>query len=346
MRPHLDALRGFKLALGNLVVLCALLSVVWAAGEIYYRFVFDSTDSFGLTKVSVRWFERHYQKNQLGVRDNVEYTMQKVDSRRRITFLGDSFTAGHGIADVDDRFANRIRRAHPTQWDVHVLAENALDTGKELKQLLRVADKGYEFDVLVLVYVLNDISDIVPEWSQIMARVYRNVDREGFVFEHSFFANELYYRWRAARDPDVANYYGFIRSAYEGDLWNTQKQRLASLRDFCAERDAQLLVVTFPLLHALGPEYPYRAVHAEIDAFWAQLDVPHLDLYGLFGDYPPEQVVIGKYDAHPNEFAHQLAAEAIGSFLEHGVEPRARARVRAVETPLVGEREPAMLSLP
>ncbi len=346
MRHRADASRGFSLLLGNAAVLAVLLGLVWAGGEIYYRFFFDSTDSFGLTKVSVRWFERHYQSNASGARDDVEYTRRRVDSRRRITFVGDSFTAGHGIPEVGDRFANRIRRAHPTKWEVQVLAANGLDTGKELELLHGYGRKDYEFDVLVLVYVLNDISDIVPEWKEITARIYRDVDHEGFIVEHSFFANELYYRWRAARDPDMANYYSFLQDAYRGELWDTQKNRLTSMRDFATAHDAKLLVVTFPLLHALGPDYPYRGVHAQLAALWAELSVPALDLYDLYAPYEPEQLVIGKLDAHPNRLAHELAAGAIVSFLERRVEPRADSRARAVEGPVNENPERAILGEP
>ena len=330
MKFRVDVSRGTALLLGNAAVLAALLGLVWAAGEIYYRYYFDSTDSFGLTKVSTRWFDRHYHFNRMGTRDNLDYTKHKVDSRRRITFIGDSFTAGHGIAAVDDRFVNRIRRAHPTQWEVHVFAANGYDTGKEVDLVESLPRKDYELDVLVLVYVLNDISDLVPEWTEIVARIYRDVDHEGFLFQHSFFANELYYRWRAARDPDIANYYAFLQSAYQGELWNEQQKRLTSLRDFCRDHGAQLIVVTFPLLHALGPDYAYRSVHEQLASFWAGLSVPALDLYDVYAPYPPDQLVIGKRDAHPNRFAHELAAGAIGAFLERHIAPRAM-QARPVE---------------
>jgi hypothetical protein len=333
MKARLDVSRGIALLLGNAAVLALLLGLVWAGGEIYYRFWFDSTDSFGLTMVSKRWFERHYHFNWMQTRDDVDYTMRKVDSRRRITFLGDSFTAGHGIPEVGDRFANRIRRAHIARWEVHVLAFNGHDTGQELELLQGVVDLGYELDVLVLVYVLNDISDIVPEWTSIITRIHRDEGHEGFVFEHSYFANELYYRWRAASDPDIGSYYSFLQKAYQGEIWEAQKQRLTALHDLCAAHGAQLVVVTFPLLHALGPDYSYRPVHAKLGEFWAGLSVPHLDLYDVFAGYASERLVIGKYDAHPNLRAHEIAADAIGAFLERRIAPRAL-RAQAVERPV------------
>ena len=110
-----------------------------------------------------------------------------------------------------------------------------------------------------------------------------------------------------------------------------------SLRDFCRDHGAQLIVVTFPLLHALGPDYAYRSVHEQLASFWAGLSVPALDLYDVYAPYPPEQLVIGKRDAHPNRFAHELAAGAIGAFLEQHIAPRAM-RARPVESREMIER--------
>ncbi|MDA0990238.1 MAG: hypothetical protein O3A51_05745, partial [Verrucomicrobia bacterium] len=93
------------------------------------------------------------------------------------------------------------------------------------------------------------------------------------------------------------------------------RQRLQALHDFCQVRNITLMVVTFPFLHALGERYEYADVHQTINAFWHELSTPHLDLYDTFQSYDAEDVVIGKFDAHPNEQAHQLAASAMADFI-------------------------------
>jgi len=305
-----------KLIAGNLVVLAGLLGVIFGVGEIYYRFFFDSTDSFGLTRVCERWFDRHYQFNTATFRDNVEYSSAIIPGMRRVTFLGDSFTAGHGVADVDDRFGNIVRSVAGDPVDIHVLGVNGFDTGAELETLTKLADSGYGMDVVVLVYVLNDISDIVPEWQEIIHRIYIEEKSDNFFVKHSYFINSLYYRIKAARDPDISDYYGFVRSAYDGPLWDVQTARLRGIADLVRSHDARLMVVTFPFLHAIGDDYAYRDVHGKLGAFWNELGVPHLDLLPVFEEHKPGKLVVGKVDAHPNEFAHELAADAIVEFLE------------------------------
>lgn len=53
-----------------------------------------------------------------------------------------------------------------------------------------------------------------------------------------------------------------------------------------------------------------------IDLLWKELNVPHLDLLPVFEPYSPDTVVVSPYDAHPNEFAHELAEAAILKFLD------------------------------
>jgi lysophospholipase L1-like esterase len=309
------AVRWLRLLIGNLLVFLLASSALLAGFETYYRFFYDSTDSFGLTRTTERWFERHYQFNANAVRDNVDYAAKRTPGRVRITFLGDSFTAGHGIANVDDRFANLVRAARPA-WEIHALARNGLDTGGEIDMLQIAVRDGCELDRVVLVYCLNDIADIVPEWQAILDRIYERGRTPGFLVRNSYAADILYYRLKALRDPDVSHYYQFVRKAYDGPLWEVQKRRLGQLADFVGANGGKLLVVTFPFLHALGPRYEYQGVHEKLDALWQSLGVPRLDLLGVYAGFPSRKLTINGFDAHPNELAHRLAAKAIVEFLD------------------------------
>jgi hypothetical protein len=311
---------------GNLLIFLAGLVVVFGAFEGYYRFLYDTPDSFGLTLASRRWFERHYRMNGFGVRDDVEYSLRRPPGGCLITFLGDSFTAGHGIRNVDDRFANRIRAIPGQRCEINVFAQNGFDTGAETVLMTRAVQNRYPVDVVVLVYCLNDIADIVPEWKGILDRIYRDDSGLGWLVKNSYFANALYYRLKARRDPDIADYYHFVLRAYGGPLWEAQQERLRSLRDLVQGAHGRFLVVTFPFLQSLGPGYEYREVHERLDRFWAGLAVPHLDLLPLYERQRSGPLTVSRFDAHPNERAHALAARAILDFLDeqmsHGA-PRA-----------------------
>jgi len=111
-----------RILLFNLFSIFLMVGLCFSGGELYYRFVYDTTDSIAYTKVSKRWGERYIVENSAGFRDNVQYALTNAPGKRRVSFLGDSFTAGHGVKSVEDRFPNLIRAKHP-DWEIHVLAK-------------------------------------------------------------------------------------------------------------------------------------------------------------------------------------------------------------------------------
>ena len=303
-----------SLILGNALILLFLLSAAFTIGEAYFRFVYDTTDSLDCTRVCQRWVERYWRVNAWHCRDDLEYAFRVQPGKRRVTFLGDSFTTGHGIKHIEDRFANRIRRAHP-DWEIHLLARNGFDTGPEISGLQEVLSKHYQLQDVVLVYCLNDVADMQPEYAQMMTSVGADIGRAGWFRRQSYLADFLYCRYRVWRDPHMRDYYPFVRDAYRGTLWERQKLRLEYLRDLVRSRGGRLSVVTFPFVQALGPNYPWQFVHDELGQLWRDLNVPHLDLLPIFAKIPASRLTVNRFDAHPNELANLLAAEAIDKFL-------------------------------
>lgn len=307
------------LVAGNLLVLAMLISVAMLAGECWFRFVYDSTDTFDATRASARWFERHWRKNSDSFRDDVEYDLGPVPAgKRRVTFVGDSFTAGHGVANVADRFVNRVRAARP-DWDVQAWAINGWDTGRELafiEERVPQYTKGrYGFDEVVLVYCLNDAFDIVPGIGDLGERI-QAAHQRGVLADSSWLFDILRFVWIASTDEDIGRYFPKAQAAHSGEVWERQKERLTRMRDVVAAQGGRLSVVTWPMLQRLGGDYPFRETHEKLDAFWKSAGVAHLDLLGVFEDRSASDLVVGRLDAHPNEEAHRLAADAILKFLD------------------------------
>lgn len=303
-----------KLAFSALVTLTCGATVLLGF-ELYFRFGYDATDSFALLKTSQSWFARHYRTNSWHLRDDVEYAFEKTPGRRRIAFLGDSFTNGHGIADVENRFANRIRAAHP-EWEVQVLALDGLDTGAELTLLERTFARGYRTDDVVLVYCLNDLGDLLPEWRRVVDALYAEQRDASFLVRDSYAVNQIYFQLRRMRSPELAGYYPLLAAAYRGPVWDRQAARLERMVDLVRAHGARFLAVTFPFVHALGPDYPFREAHERLAALWQRLDVPYLDLLPDMAGRPASALVVNRNDAHPSRLAHAVAARAIARFLE------------------------------
>lgn len=315
-----EPVRRRQVLLGNLLLLLCLAACALLAGEIYFRFFYDTTDSLMYTKASRRWLSRHFQMNTAGIRDNVEYHLFTAKGKRRITFLGDSFTVGHGVKNVEDRFANLIRAGHP-DWEIHVLAHMGYETRQEGEFLNFWVTNRYQLDIVALVYCLNDTSDLMPERHQALERIDARVKNSGWLLNNSYFLNIAGHRWQAMRDPFVRGYFDLVRRAYSGPLWEVQKRRLTQLEAYSRMNGGRFVAITFPFLHALGPDYPFKEAHEALNRFWTERGVPHLDLLPLFDGLRPDEVMVNRFDAHPNERAHALVAPRIARFIKEQVRP-------------------------
>ena len=304
------------LLIGNSLVFAFLASLLFLGAETYYRFICDQTDAMTNTLVSVAWYARHLHKNNLDVRDNINYANALTPGRRRVTFIGDSCTAGFGVKDVEDRFVNRIRRLHP-EWEVHSVAIPGLDTSTELLQMHNLTvSNGYHLDQLVLVYNLNDIGEVMPGWVEGYKRMMADGFRQSWLCQNSYFVNLFYHRWQIWRNSYTHNYFDEVEGAYRGPMWETEKAGLDAFRNMTRIRGGRLLVVTFPFL-----EEPvrFRFAHEQLNRYWEEQGVPHMDLLDVFSNVPPAKLMVNSHDAHPNEYAHALAAAAIDEFLKRQI---------------------------
>lgn len=304
----------------SLLMVAALIFVF----EGYFAFAYDETDSWGLLNTSQLWFRRHVpHTNNLGARERGTVTPQGLPNTMRIFFIGDSFTWGHGIARQQDRFSDLVaadlaRRFNvfslPTapsrQIECHNVSYLGVDTGDELETVRELLDDGYRLDLLILVYCMNDIADLVPQCVELTQSIYAS-QPDFFLVRDTYFLNFLYHRWTIMRSAAYADYYGDVRGAYDGPAWSTQCDRLGEIVSRCRDANVELRVVTFPLLHDLGEHYPLRSAHQKLSEFWNDHSVPHIDLLDVYAAYRSADLVVNRFDAHPNELAHRLAADAI-----------------------------------
>ncbi len=305
-----------RIVVGNLFVIAVVLLGCFVLFESYYRFVYDTTDSFGFTLVAKRWMERHFdEKNNFGFRDNIDYRYVPEEGKRRITFVGDSFAAGHGVADVDDRFANVIRKAKPG-WEVHCVAVPGASTIGEVTILKSLLSDSYAIDTVVLVFCLNDSVENTDEWKTRCALMKKEYDRDGYLLNNSYFINTLYFRLKRINDPLVKDYFGDLEKYYRGHHWEVERNALKHLQAVVRRSKGRLMVVLFPFLHAVGESYPFGRIHERLVSFFSANKIPCLDLLKTYSAYESGELVVNKYDSHPNQFAHEIAAREIAAFIE------------------------------
>lgn len=314
---------GRRRAVQMLLSIWTLLATLTAL-ELYFAFLYDTTDSFNMTNVSKKWFEKHVrpQLGALAVRDDqvVIYRddhpfPESLDSKQHhICFVGDSFTFGHGVKNVADRFSNLVaadgERNHPGKFAVSNLASAGADLYWIETLLDAVLGSDYRIHTVVYVICLNDIEAFDERRKTHYANLSKHAPRF-FLFRDTYFFNLLYFRVWQSTIPEVRDYFSFVKASYDGEPWLRMRRKLDDLFRLCQLHETDLRIVVFPFLHNAGADYPFRRAHKQILDFCNETSIPALDLEPVLRPHVQEGLTVGPFDAHPNERAHRLAAEAI-----------------------------------
>lgn len=314
--------RKTRLISFNLALLVSLAIWVILVGEIYFRFYYDSSTSNGNELVSQTFAKNHYRFNKQLYRSDVEYPMKRGDDRTRISFIGDSYTEGAGLKELSDRFTDLIQARNPG-WDIHNIARSGNTTQSEIDQLKQLYDDGYDTDIIVLVYVFNDLIDLIP--SHVDASSY-DMEPDNYITKNSFLFNFLATRRinriineMNAESPD-SNFFNPDFQHRTPEMWPRQQERLKELIALIRDQGDDILVATIPYVGE-GKSTLLTSTEDTLMSFCARNQVPCLNLGKLAAqsDLPEEGLTAFKYDYHPGAIMQPLFASGIESMLRNHI---------------------------
>jgi hypothetical protein len=296
--------------------------------ELGFALFYDTTDSFDMTNVSRRWNEVHVQpdikllafKTDEGYkyRDDVHYPLDPPETATHLLFLGDSFTFGHGIPDVRNRFTNLLRAGldGDARTSGKFVVSNLSTPGGDFiwsEALLRqlFADRR-RVDVAIHVMCLNDIETFHEQFMDFNEEIdrLRSVPPT-FLLRETYFFNWAYFRCRLLARQDVRNYYSFVKDYYSGPAWMKLLKKWEQLSDLCRQNESRFVLVIFPFLHNLGADYPFQEVHERIAVACRERGIVCLDLLPVLRAQANKGLTVNSFDAHPNERAQRIVADEL-----------------------------------
>jgi len=300
------------LVLGNLLVLSCMLGGIAMAMETYIRFTVIETDSFGVSLPARRWFAVYTRLNSLGYRDE-EWAPGDPENVERIAFVGDSFTYGWGIKRVEDRFTG-ILQAHfnersPGAVEVLNVAKPGWNTGDELQPTWEMITR-YGVDEVVLCYVPNDIEGLIPTTDDFNPT--RPPDSVFFNLDTSCLLDYLYRRLYLPRLPTVRGFHDWLAEGYADErVWKAHQQQLYNIKRVCDDHGVTFRVALLPFIRIGGDKLRLDSLHALLGSFFQSNEIEYVDLLPTIQGIPAGTLVVNGVDAHPNEQAHRLFAEAL-----------------------------------
>lgn len=310
--------RGMRL-LANLGLSLWMLLSCLTAVELAFAAFFSESDALNFTNVARRWHEINVapQVNALGLRSRHAPATTMAAGAERIAFVGDSFTFGHGVPRMADRFSDRLEAAlaaaHPGRYQVDNFGVPGHDVTAVAAQVATLFEHGYRPRLVVYVWQINDLERL-DERTWAAATGLSGQRSEHWLIRDTYFFNWFYYRVLLGSRA-VSTYFDDLRAAYEGPAFARATEALDGLRALCAAHGAELRLVVFPFLHDLGDGYGFRAAHRRLVAHAAARGMRVCDLEPVLSPHRHEGLIVNPRDTHPNERAHELAAAAIGAQL-------------------------------
>jgi hypothetical protein len=238
-----------------------------------------------------------FRFNALGCRGD-DYPIPRPTGRHRILALGGGSTLGTGVHERDTFTARLeqslnagVRGSATERYDV--INCGAMGRGtREDRRFYDLVASRYEPDLVLLSMASTD------NLSRREAASLRDVHEAGW-YEHLFFSAHLFQH---------ALHEGRLTSDYSDSV-----RELFDLAEACRGRHARLAVVIFRNVDLAAP---WSQLVATVSSRLADSDIPFLDLGpALLRERRPEDLMVHRIDANPNEIAHEIAAGEIERFL-------------------------------
>jgi hypothetical protein len=261
----------------------------------------------------------------------------------KVVVVGDSFTWGLGV-EYRHSYPYRLRERLESAWGRRVALSNHANVGRmitEIREEMRQALVHGAPDLCIYGFVLNDPLDQTVGREQPLAPSEKasgmdSAHIDDFINVRT--ANLEKFRMestvgrlrRVSRVVDLSLRQWEWRQihwrtlAYYRDLYDPAKNAAGLAVTFAAlsemnrlqtQAGNRFLVVIFPLLVDTDGAYPFADIHRVLHDHLREMGIEYLDLWPVFRRMPVQELCVHPLDRHPNELAHDLAADAIRDYL-------------------------------
>lgn len=281
--------------------------------EAYFRYVYDESDGLGFLMVDKRWHARHVVFNNYFFR-GPDLEVNKKEGTKRICAIGDSITFGGGIKNVDDRFTNILEEKLKEQGanaEVYNMGRSGYNTKGEIADYERI--KHLSCDIIIWQYFLNDIQHADKSTATpILISQGRQYGIVKALSDRSFFFDFLYWRYTSRyKDTFVAVQHADLDAYKNEPVFNEHKQDIESfVKKIKEEEKKPIIVIIFPFVHLL-PSYPADDVHQKMGQIFRDAGAETIDFLDYLKDKNGQDLIASRFDNHPNEYVHALAAEKL-----------------------------------
>ena len=295
-------------------LLTLLLSCVIAllVAEVVLRSLSYSVGT-GIGRAHERWTEQYWRPvNEMGIRD-FSVAARLPLAQPKLYFLGDSFTAGHGVA-FEETFYFRTAERLSHAYNLFNLSLNGASTRSQLQTLYQFnTATGSQARIVVHQYFLNDIDDYIhrPEWTPppLLAFLGRYLASAEFLLAYRF-------------NEEWGNRYAqALEAAYlDANTMDKHETNLRLLHEYIRQQGGRVVFMIFP---ALSPDSRFERSLGAVDRI-RDIYRKHCRPGDLYIDIPALARTLGEsdrivnfMDPHPSARLHALVAGQVQRAIAH-----------------------------
>ncbi len=290
--------------IANAVTLIFPLLVTLMLLEIVFMYIPQSHEGV-LSKASQIWWEKYWHPvNALGYHDE---EIVEQPNKQKILVIGDSFAAGHGLENVEDRFSNIIgKELGSEKYQVFNLGVSGADTRDESK---RLQDFPVKPNTIILQYFPNDIEKVGRENGLSLSGTEPYHDLSGItntIVRHFYLPNFIY--WQLPH-TGFSSFEKFVETSYtDTTILNSHLRDLQKIVDYRDSTQSKMYAVFIPFLFQMDKSASYTK---PVENYLRAKGVEVITLNEGIEKIPTKDRVVGKNDGHASAILNKLIADKI-----------------------------------
>jgi hypothetical protein len=282
-------------------VVTGLLTLLLVEGVFFFV---PKTSNYGKSLANSVW-ERYWWRNNLnGFRDK-EFTA-KDSTKKKLVFIGDSFTAGQGIKNPDDRYSNLVGFAVKDSFEFYNVGISGTNTETKAQTLYTLPFKP---DVLVYEYFADDVVDTRIRLDSVEPHKDPYKGTPAILvslIENSYLLNYLYWSFPHFM---IADYKTYLTDSYQNAAVDREHKKVMSrLISYCKANNIRLVFLTIPL----PTEYAYsNALTKNMEQLFADSNLININPTPALDTIPLKEIMVNDVDTHLNERGNKILANQI-----------------------------------
>ncbi|NIJ53387.1 SGNH/GDSL hydrolase family protein [Dyadobacter arcticus] len=290
--------------IANVITIAIPLIVTLIFLEIVFMYIPQSHEGV-LSKASQIWWEKYWKPvNSLGYHD--KEIIEEV-GKKQVLVIGDSFAAGHGLKDVNERFSNILEaKLGADKYTVYNLGMSGADTRDEAKRLQEFPVKP---DIIILEYFPNDIEKVGREKGLTLSGAEPYADLNGplaTIVKRFYLPNFIYWQLPHA---GFSTFEKFVQTAYtDTTVLNPHLRDLSAITSYRDSTKAEMYAVFIPFLFQIDKSAGYTK---PVEEFLRAKQVKIVGINDGIVKIPEKERVVGKNDGHGSATLNGLIADRL-----------------------------------